>query len=110
MNSRHLLKLGVPEDCINEAIAAVRKIVASGGERVHRTHVKQIIKAAVENPQAYVADQSLGAFAQSLVDEKTFVRLEPIAYRTWGSEGIEPDSHSQMRQACGVPVARRAAL
>ena len=35
---------------------------------------------------------------------------EPIAYRTWGASGIDPESHVQMRQACALPMATGAAL
>jgi len=109
MNSRQLLKLGVPEDCVKEAITAVQKIVAAAS-CAERPDVKRLIKDAVDDPQAYIADEALGAFAQALIEDKAFVRAEPIPYRTWGAEGIDPESHIQMRQACGVPVARRAAL
>ena len=34
----------------------------------------------------------------------------PVAYRTWGADGIDEAAHAQMRQACTVPVAAAAAL
>ncbi|MEX0586628.1 MAG: RtcB family protein [Pirellulales bacterium] len=109
MNSRQLIKLGVPQHCVKEAIQTVQKIVAAA-PRNERPDIKGLIKAAVDNPQAYIADKVLGGLAQALVEDNTFVPREPISYRTWGSEGIEVESHAQMRQACEVPVARRAAL
>ena len=110
MNSRQLLKLGVPEHCVKEAIQAVQKIVGAAASGGARPDVKRLIKAAIDNPNAYLADESLGEFARALVDVSQFVRAEPITYRTWGDHGIEPESHVQMRQACGVPVAAAAAL
>ncbi len=110
MNTRQLLKLGVPEHCVKEAITAVQKIAATTTASGQRPDVKGLVKAALENPRAYFEDELLGPFARALVDDQAFVRAEPIAYRTWGPDGIEPGSHVQMRQACEVPVARRAAL
>jgi tRNA-splicing ligase RtcB len=110
MNSRQLHKLGVPKHCVKEAIQAVQNIVAASAADGTRPDVKRLIKAAIDNPRAHLADESLRAFAQALLDDRHFVRPESISYRTWGADGIEPQSHDQMRQACGVPVARRAAL
>jgi tRNA-splicing ligase RtcB len=110
MNSRQLAKLGVPEHCVKEAITAVQKIAAARDARGERPDVKQLIKGVLENPQAHLEDEALGELAQALIAEQEFVRAEPITYRTWGAEGIEPGSHVQMREACGVPVARMAAL
>src|SRR5208282_2609111 len=33
-----------------------------------------------------------------------------IDYKTWGAEGIDEQSHKQMRDACQLPVAVKAAL
>ena len=110
MNSRQLAKLGVPEHCVKEAIAAVQRLAKATDADGKRVNVKLRIQGALDDPQAHLADEILGEFAQALVAEQSFVRAEPIAYRTWGAEGIEPGSHVQMEQACGVPVARMAAL
>ncbi|HAY79661.1 MAG TPA: RNA-splicing ligase RtcB, partial [Planctomycetaceae bacterium] len=54
-------------------------------------------------------DPHVGAFAQAVITDREFVRPEPIAYRTWGSE-IDAAAHGQMQQACSVPMAAGAAL
>jgi tRNA-splicing ligase RtcB len=110
MNSRQLLKLGVPEHCVKEAIQAVQNLAQATDARGKRVNVKERIKEVLDQPQGFLADNDLGGLAQALIAEQQFVRPEPISYRTWGAEGIEPGSHVQMEQACSVPVARAGAL
>lgn len=109
MNARQLEKLGVPAECMKAAISAIQSAASAG---VLRTlNLKQSIKNVMENPAAHLADPYFAPFAQSVLDagEPAPVR-EPIAYRTWGDAGIEPESHVQMRQACALPMAVGAAL
>ena len=108
MNGRQLQKLGVPADCVKQAIAAVERIARSG--RAKGKNVKRQIQSVLDNPQKFIDDEQLGDFADALIEDSQFVRAKPVPYRTWGAEGIEPDSHAQMRQACSVPVATAAAL
>ena len=108
MNSRQLLKLGVPEDCVKDAIAVIQQVVSSGAMR--GKEVKQHITAIVEKPEDFVDDASFGSFACAVIEDRKFVRAEPVAYETWGADGIDDASHQQMRQACSVPVAAGAAL
>lgn len=108
MNGRQLQKLGVPADCVREAITAIQ-LVAAAGERQGQG-IKKQMKSVLADPEQFVADASLGGFAKALIADRDFVRAEPVAYRTWGDEGIDKESHVQMRQACGVPVAVAGAL
>lgn len=107
MNSRQLLKLGVPNDCVPSAIVAVTGLAKSGALR--GKDIKRALQNVLENPDHFVADADFGAFARDLVEDRQFVRPEPISYRTWGTE-IDGPTHGQMRQACAVPMARGAAL
>jgi tRNA-splicing ligase RtcB len=108
MNSRQLQKLGVPKDCVQAAIEAIQSY--SKLERTLGVDAKQQIKSVVKEPEAFLADNCFGALARAIIDDRDFVRAEPVPYRTWGSDGIEEASHAQMRQACSVPVATSAAL
>jgi tRNA-splicing ligase RtcB len=107
MNSRQLQKLGVPEDCVKSAIMAIQFAMKAGDKR--GKPIKQAIKDVPDRPQDFTADEHFGQFAQAVIADREFVRPEPIAYRTWGSE-IDEASHAQMRQACNVPMAAGAAL
>ncbi len=108
MNSRQLLKLGVPHGCVKEAIQAIQNLTGSGG--VKGKAVKKQIAAVVAQPDAFLEDAHLRDLAAALVRDREFVRAEPISYRTWGGEDIDQQAHGQMRQACSVPHAVGAAL
>jgi tRNA-splicing ligase RtcB len=108
MNSRQLQKLGVPEFCVKEAIQAVSDFAQSGTARAR--NVKQAVKFVLAAPDEFVGDKYFGSLAKALIENRDFVPAEPIRYRTWGAAGIDEASHSQMRDACRVPVARGAAL
>ncbi len=108
MNSRQLLKLGVPADCIREAMAAIQAAIVA--ENLRGKEVKQRVRQVLDDPAAHVDDQHFGAFARSLVAERDFTPPAPVTYRTWGGDDIDEASHGQMRQACSVPVATAAAL
>lgn len=107
MNSRQLQKLGVPEECVHSAIAAIQSITKTGGMRGKQ--VKQLIRDVIDRPQDFTEDEHLGQFAKDVIDERSFVRPEPIDYQTWGTE-IAAAAHAQMKKACGVPMAAGAAL
>jgi len=107
MNSRQLKKLGVPDDCIKSAIAALQVAISSGSRK--GAEVKRVIQAIVENPAECTNDEHFGLFAQEVIEDQKFVRPDPIDYLTWGSQ-IDEATHAQMKQACKVPMASRAAL
>ncbi len=108
MNSRQLRKLGVPQDCVRPAIAAIQSVSRSGEPRSR--DLRTLLKSVLEAPSAFVDDRCLGGLAQAILEDRDFVRPQPVSYRTWGEEGIDEASHAQMRQACSVPVAAAAAL
>ncbi|TWT34365.1 RtcB family protein [Blastopirellula retiformator] len=108
MNGRQLQKLGVPDECHREAITAIQFAISSKATDSKR--IKTTIKQILETPETYLADEHFGRFAQALIDEREFVRPAPVKYETWGRDGIDQQSHYQMQQACGVPVAVAGAL
>ncbi len=74
-------------------------------------NVPQVIRDILANPAGHVNDPNFGPFAQTVLESGGPAPLnEPIAYRTWGDSGIDPASHTQMRQACALPMAAAAAL
>ncbi len=107
MNSRQLQKLGVPHDCVPSAIVAITSAAKADGTRGKQ--IKETIKGVLACPDEFVSDPHFGPFALDLIEDRDFVRPEPIEYRTWGNE-IDDATHSQMRQACAVPQAAGAAL
>ncbi|MFI4874141.1 MAG: RtcB family protein [Blastopirellula sp. JB062] len=108
MNGRQLQKLGVPEPCVRSAMTAIQFAVST--KAVDGKRIKAKIIAVVESPETYLGDAHFRDFAQALIDDRNFVRAQPVAYQTWGDAGIDSQSHFQMRQACSVPVAVAGAL
>ncbi|MDZ4783973.1 MAG: RtcB family protein [Planctomycetia bacterium] len=107
MNRRQLEKLGVPARCLKEAIAAVQSAATDGGLR--GKDVRAQLLAVVERPTEFTSDPHFAPLANALLEAEATGMMEPITYRTWGTE-IDDGAHQQMRQACGLPMARGAAL
>jgi len=107
MNTSQLRKLGVPDECLTSAITGLQSAIGTGGMR--GKDVKARLKQILDAPGDFTGDPHFGEFASNLIEARSFVRPDPIGYRTWGSD-IDDAAHAQMRQACAVPMARRAAL
>ena len=107
MNSRQLKKLGVPEHCIEQALAAIQNATKSGALRGR--NIKQQFKDVLAAPESFTEDEVFGDFAKNVIADRDFVMPAPISYKTWG-EDIDETAHEQMRNACRVPGAVGAAL
>ncbi len=103
MNKKQLLKLGVPEDCVPAAIEAV----SNAGRRsdLKSKDAMRALPEVLKSPAAYTDDSVFGELARALIVEQQFAPRGPIPYRTWGPEGIDEQSHAQMRNACSLPNA-----
>lgn len=107
MNTRQLHKLGVPETCTNAAIAGIQSALRE--EAVKSKELKRLVAEVLALPDSFLDHAHFGALARGVIEERSFVRKEPISYRTWGDD-IDPAAHGQMQQACSVPMAAGAAL
>jgi len=128
MNARQLAKLGIPQDCVPQALQVVQ-VVAKFNRSVpkdQRIDVEQAIRDCVNQPNRYQETAQTGEatepaestaahtvalrqLADALVADREVVRKDPIPYRTWGEE-IDGAAHHQMRLACSLPMAVGAAL
>jgi len=108
MNTRQLKKLGVPDDCVKDALKAIQ--TASADRAFRGAKVKQRIKNVLNRPEDHTDDEVFGPFAEAVIASRAYVPPQPVAYRTWGAEGIDEGSFAQMEQACSLPVATGAAL
>jgi tRNA-splicing ligase RtcB len=128
MNARQLAKLGVPQDCVPQALQVIQAVAKHNRSvpKDQRINVQQAIRACVEQPDLYRSKgdaaqpvegaepaaahgAALRELADALVADRQFVRKEPIPYRTWGEE-IDGATHHQMKLACALPMAVGAAL
>lgn len=112
MNARQLSKLGVPEFCMSDAVVAVQKVAKYNRtvSKNDRIDLKAAVSMCVGNPQGFLNSPYFGPLAASIIEDRDWVRPEPIGYSTWGVDGIDEGSHEQMRQACSLPNAVGGAL
>lgn len=109
MNSRQLIKLGIPAHCVKSAIAAVQSAVSS--KAAQGKDLKGLLTRVLETPSEYLDDLHFGRLAKELSDDNDEPHApNEITYRTWGAQGVDKSSHSQMENACRLPCARGAAL
>lgn len=106
MNARQLEKLGVPNDLIPMAIAAIQEMARQGSRN---KNVKETIRSIVEQPLDFQSDPLWGAFAHAMTNAEKEPELRSIEYPTWGSD-IDQGAHAQMKQACMLPMAVGGAL
>ncbi len=105
MNKKQLIKLGVPADCVSEAIAC-----AQIAARVKSKNPKQIIPLVVAAPEVYLTDEHYAGLAEALIEfKKNDLPLQAIEYQSWG-EDFDQSSLEQIQNACRLPVSRAAAL
>ena len=106
MNKKQLIALGVPADCVPEAIACVQSASRARGDNKPKSIIPKIVAA----PEVYLANEEYGSLAQSIIEfrESDFDR-EPIDYHSWG-EDFDEFSKQQIENACRLPISHAAAL
>ncbi len=95
MNKRQLLELGVPEDCVADAVDCIH---AAAKAKVLKQKVpKKIIPQIVATPNVYLTDEYFGPLARAIIEFNTGPPpAEPAEFRQWG-EDIDNASKVQMQ-------------
>ncbi len=107
MNTTQLRKLGVPDDCIHAAIEGIQ--ISAGKGELRGNEIKRLIGEVLAAPSDYVDHPHFGRLACELIEAANFLRPAPISFEVWGHE-IDDACRAQMSQACGLPMAVKAAL
>ncbi len=107
MNARQLEKLGIPRHAVNQAIRAIQLLLESPD--FDRRTIKERLRLVAANPQLFLGDAVLDGLARDLTESDPSPEIEPIEYRTWGTN-IDEGAHQQMKDACRIPAAVGAAL
>lgn len=106
MNKKQLMALGVPEDCVPQAIACVQ--IAARNKDIEKA--KTLIPKLVQAPDLYLSNEFYSELAEAVVEfAATNIFGEPIGYEKWGSD-LDSNSINQIENACKLPVSRAAAL
>ena len=110
MTGRDITALGYREGPI---VGLALKVAKRLKKRMPEAEAIKALKAVLDDPQVYVADETLGPLAAALIEEQTrpyFVeREQPAPYQIWG-EALEQGALDQMRNAARLPVAVSGAL
>ena len=106
MNANQLEKLGIPRECVPEAIAAIQRVAKEQGT----SGIKAQLRSVAANPESFIDDVMFSGLAKALLTEHEIQPAEPIRYRTWGAHDIDDAAREQMATACRLPIARAAAL
>jgi tRNA-splicing ligase RtcB len=107
MNSRDLIRLGVPlGEAQGRAIDFISRFILGGGGK---GRLEEEVKAVLANPAGFLQDPLRGEFAKALVNAPPPPRVRPVNYRQWGTD-LEQDAVMQMEKACLLPVAMAGAL
>src|SRR5947209_6607753 len=92
-----LINLGwKPGPSIGHAKRAAKKL------KLDREAVLTTLDAVRNDPEGYLSDRILGDLARSLTAPRRFssevpvLRDEPVPYRVWGPEHLEPDALAQL--------------
>ena len=108
MNKKQLIRLGVPEDCVRDAVDGIHRDAKS--KTPHTLRPKKLIPQILDAPEAYLADASFGDFARRLIEWRNEDHSDSsINYCQWGQD-LDENSRKQMANACRLPMAVAAAL
>lgn len=109
MNARQLEKLGIPRQAAKIAVQAIQQLIDLPD--FDRRAVKDRLRMVAQDPRLFVGDPILDGLAKELLatTAEPAPRVDPLAYRTWGTE-IDEGAHQQMRDACELPGVVGAAL
>ena len=108
MNAKELAALGVPHGKTMKA--AFEAVAAAAAQGIDRVQIEARIAAVAAGPEAFYGDAVFGGLAAAMSGGRTPApRSEPIPWRQWGTD-LEPDSVTQMRNACRLPVSVAGAL
>ncbi|MBN2163096.1 MAG: RtcB family protein [Pontiellaceae bacterium] len=112
MKTRDMIKLGIPQAALPEAIKAMQLLGAKGNRQ---KQIEAALTQVLQTPEAYLEDPEMGALAAALQERKEtacrpFIEREaPAPCKIWGT-GLEAGALDQMKNACDLPVAVAGAL
>jgi tRNA-splicing ligase RtcB len=106
MNKKQLISLGVPADCVPEAITCAQVAARAKAEEAPKKMIPKVVAA----PEVYAAHELYGELAKAIIEFRiNDVPLNPIEYSSWGTD-FDDNSINQIKNACKLPISRAAAL
>ena len=106
MNSKQLIKLGVPKRALDEAGALIVALREGGADM---TRLPEEMAAIVAQPEAFLGDPLRAALARELYEPAFKMREVPAPWSQWG-EGLDAAAVAQLANACTLPISVAGAL
>lgn len=115
MNGKHITKLGFEKKAVGLALTAAETREAAGAGR---EDILEELRAVRANPSAFLRGGVYADLATELTRQDgaraahqgTELRSDPLPYRVWGEDLIEPGARAQMDVAMTLPITRAGAL
>ncbi len=112
IRGKDLIKLGYPQ---GPAIGMAVNMMLKHYKRSSLDEVMKILKAILDEPEAYLEDKVLGRIADALIPKESennevAINEQPLPYKLYGAEGIEAGAIQQMDTAMRLPVTVAGAL
>lgn len=121
MKPKDLAALGIPQDCMPEAIHAIRQAFQNH-TFYSKNMARNVLSGVATNPQEHL-EGAFSDLAKAILASRKQVEEEtsnwgrnpnvfpgPIGFPIWGESGIDPNAIQQMRDALEIPVAVAGAL
>src|ERR1041384_5878045 len=106
MNSKDLIKLGVPlGEPMRHAVTLMSKVVLSG----KKEQLEEQLKAVLADPASFTKDELCGEFARSLLKAPPPPRDKPVPYKQGGKD-LDHEAVMQIERACLLPISVQGAL
>src|SRR4051812_6831147 len=106
MNSKDLIKLGVPlGEPMRHAITLISKLVLAG----KKDRLESELTAVLRDPTSFTKDELRGELARALLKAPPPPRDKAVPYKQWGKD-LEHEAIMQMERACLLPISVQGAL
>lgn len=112
LRGKDLMKIGYPE---GKAIGMAINMMLKHYKRESKSTVLQLLKAVLDNPDAYREDEVLGRIVAELLQkdeqrQELPLKTESLDYQIFGATGIGQSALDQMNTAMRLPVTVGGAL
>ena len=113
LRGKDLRKIGYPE---NKVIGIAMEVMHRHYKRNAKHYALGILKAVLENPEAYKEDAVLSRIAAALTEEpkpkreEVALREEQLPFKTYGASQIDDAAKQQLEVAMRLPITVAGAL
>src|SRR5438552_12756292 len=109
MQKHELKKLGLHESCLDAGLEFCSRAAKAG--LFKGANPQDLIQGIMDQPDLYLDDPVRRGLAKAILESDKLPQRTGVApYKVWGEDQIDLGAIDQLRTACSLPVAERAAL